>query len=248
VGPRNEDDEPRGFLDEAFEHWQRRSDDAEEADVDVPAGAGAASPGVVPEPGAPGGSGVDVEALVGSAEPEPPPPELSDDERALVDEAMKKSGLIWVAGSGRAPQAVWYVWADGAAYVLTGGAEQPDPGLADAHTVRVVARSKDTRTRLIEWPGLISRLQPTDAQWDEIAGALAKARLNLSDPASAPARWAADPAMAVYRIAPIGGLIEQPGRYADDSRRAKPVPTSAATAGPPPKVIHRRQTTRRPLS
>lgn len=54
---------------------------------------------------------------------------------ALLDEAMKKSGLVWVTVPGRRPAPVWYVWrggADPAAYVLTGGGEQPVPGLLDA--------------------------------------------------------------------------------------------------------------------
>ncbi|MGH3659490.1 MAG: hypothetical protein ACRDUA_22820, partial [Micromonosporaceae bacterium] len=51
---------------------------------------------------------------------------------ALLDETMKKSGLVWITVPGRRPAPVWYVWrggADPAAYVLTGGGEQPLPGL-----------------------------------------------------------------------------------------------------------------------
>lgn len=249
MGPGDEDDEPRGFLEEAFEHSQRGADaTAEEptiGDLDV----NPEHPGLAPEPGAAGGSGVDADALDATLQAEPAPPTLTDDERALVDEAMKKSGLIWIdTGLAVGAQAAWYVWANGAAYVLTGGVEQPDAGLSQAPSARVVARSKDTRSRLVEWPGSVSSVSPDDADWDEIAGALAKARLNLTDAATAPARWARDPAMAIYRIEPAGPLVERPGQYSDESRRAQPVPTTAVTAGPPPKVIHRRQTARRPLS
>ena len=114
--------------------------------------------------------------------------------------------------------------------------------------MRVSARSKETRAAVVAWVGASTRVVATDPDWEQVAAALAKARLNLTDPATAPDRWAADPAIAVYRIVPTGPLVEAPGRYSEASRRAVPVPSSAVTAGPPPKVIHRRQTARRPLS
>jgi hypothetical protein len=259
-------DEPKGFLEEVFEHRQRPSapaderDDVEETiilDGGAPvtdAGDDPLHPGVVPDPGAAGGSGVVPEDLGISVEvaPEPVAPELAAADGSLIDEAMKKSGIVWVdadtPSSRPGPQAVWYVWLDRAVYVLTGQGEQPDPGLGGAASARVSARSKETRAALVEWVGTPARVSPTDADWDQIAAALAKARLNLPEPATAPQRWAADPAIAIYRITPTGVLPEAPGRYSDSSRRATPVPTPATTAGAPPKVIHRRQTARRPLS
>src|SRR4051812_10229603 len=57
---------------------------------------------------------------------------------ALIEDAAKKSGLIWVRATGLAhgvgpgrEQPVWHVWQDGAVYVLTGGLEQPAPGGID---------------------------------------------------------------------------------------------------------------------
>jgi hypothetical protein len=268
VGPDQSDEEPTGFLDEVFEHRQRpprpadEPEEAVEAVEDAPsdvapvtdAGTDSLHPRVQPEPGAAGGSEVVPEQLgdpVGETvegAPSAAVHELDPFERALIDEAMKKSGLVWLdVGSGPIAQAMWYVWLDGAAYVLTGAGEQPDPGLSAA-SVCVLARSKETRSRLVEWTGSAARLDPTDDGWDEVAAALAKARLNLPDPATAPQRWAADPAIAIFRIAPIGPLTEAPGSYPDTGGRAAPVPTPATTAGPPPKVIHRRQTARRPLS
>jgi hypothetical protein len=265
VGPEDEDEQPKGFLDEVFEHRQRVPEPADEpedveetltVDDAVPvadAGEDPAHPGAVPEPGVAGGSGVVPEDLGVPVdvvpEPEPVARQLDPLESALIDEAMKKSGLVWLdVGSGPIAQAAWYVWLDGAAYVLTGDGEQPDPGLATAASVGVFARSKETRSLLVEWAGSAAPVPPTDDGWDDIAGALAKARLNLPDPATAPQRWAADPAIAIFRITPTGPLVEAPGRYSDSSRRAAPAPTPAKTAGAPPKVIHRRKTARRPLS
>src|SRR4051794_28611319 len=61
----------------------------------------------------------------------------------LLDEATKKSGLVWVrpAGQGQRAHGVWHLWQDGAAYVLTGGLEQQLPPLDDHAFVTV--RSKD---------------------------------------------------------------------------------------------------------
>jgi hypothetical protein len=143
---------------------------------------------------------------------------------------------------------LWYVWIDGALYALTGAGEQPAPRLNEEATTQVSARSKETRNLLVVWVGVVTQVAPTDPDWDQVVPALAKARLNLSDPAGAPQRWAADPAIAIFRITPTGPLLEAPGAYSDASRRSAPAPTTATTAGPPPTVVHRRQTSPRSLS
>lgn len=53
-------------------------------------------------------------------------------DQALVEEATKKSGLVWVRGPGGSSRALWHVWHEGAACVVGDGAgEQPLPGLVD---------------------------------------------------------------------------------------------------------------------
>jgi hypothetical protein len=169
---------------------------------------------------------------------------------ALVDEAMKKSALIWLGetGSGRM-RAYWHVWLDGKVYLLTGGGEQPDPGLKERSEVDVVVRSKDTWHRLVAFRARVALLLATDADWPEASAALAKERLNLSDAEHAPERWAADRRIRCYRLIPTGDLLEGPGvDYPSDSLRAAPVPSPATTKGKQPWVLHRRDTRRRPLS
>ncbi|MDQ1696004.1 MAG: hypothetical protein QOJ03_1357, partial [Frankiaceae bacterium] len=48
---------------------------------------------------------------------------------ALIEEAAKKSGLVWLRapGPGQRAQPVWHAWQDGSLYVLSGGLEQPVP-------------------------------------------------------------------------------------------------------------------------
>ncbi|MGH6657470.1 MAG: hypothetical protein ACRDVE_19975 [Actinocrinis sp.] len=155
---------------------------------------------------------------------------LTIPDAALVEEACKKSGLIWIAVPGARDRAAWHVWheqdARGAVYVVVGGGEQSLPGLADDITVRVTVRSKDKGGRLVSWPGLVTRIMPGGAEWDAVVPVLHSKRLNAHDGEAQPERWAAN--SAVYRIRPQAALFEGPGRYATASGSA-PVPPSAAT-------------------
>ncbi len=180
------------------------------------------------------------------------PPEAGADEwqrRALVDEALKKSALIWLT---REPphreQAYWHAWVDGRAYLLTGPGEQPDPHLQEGERLRLVVRSKDTVQRLVVVDATAHRLQPADDDWGSATAALAAGRLNLPHAEQAPARWAGDPATAIYRLTLGTELIEGPGQYADTSHRATPPPTTATTATRRPWVLHKRGGSGRRLS
>jgi hypothetical protein len=137
---------------------------------------------------------------------------------ALIAEATKRAGLIWItvpgpggggpgggAGSGGAgdgrPRPVWHIWRD-AAYVLTGPGEQDVPGLGDAGQVTVAVPSKDTGGLLLRWTARVSRVEPGSAEWSEIIGALLAGRLNEpASPGESPAeRWARTG--QVYRLTP----------------------------------------------
>lgn len=123
------------------------------------------------------------------------------DRLALIAEATKRAGLIWITVPGqRRPRPVWHVWRE-AAYVLTGPGEQDVPGLAAAGQVTVEVPSKDTGASLVSWTARVSRVEPGSADWSAIIGALLAGRLN--EPAPAPAEyWAAHG--NVYRLTPGG--------------------------------------------
>jgi hypothetical protein len=134
------------------------------------------------------------------------PPEAG--QLALIAEATKRAGLIWITvpGQGGAgqerPRPAWHIWRD-AAYVLTGPGEQDIPGLGDASHVIVEVASKDTGGLLVRWTARVSRVEPDSADWPGIIGALLAGRLN--EPANpgtpSPAqRWARTG--AVYRLSP----------------------------------------------
>ncbi|HEY3681409.1 MAG TPA: hypothetical protein VGL93_00130 [Streptosporangiaceae bacterium] len=160
---------------------------------------------------------------------------------ALVAEATKKAGLVWVRpveGDVRA-RAVWHVWrADAAggpaAYVIFGGEEQPPPELGSG-PVAVTTPSKDTRARLVTWIAAATPVRPDDPDWAPTVAALAAARLNAADHPTLTDRWAAavtdpDDPTTVVRLAPTGEVVEHPGAQPDSAHAAPPAPTPATTA------------------
>lgn len=172
---------------------------------------------------------------------------------ALTAELGKKTGVCWLrygdpAGSERlsAEHAAWHVWQDGALYVVSGGNEQPLPGIADVQTVEVIMRSKDSGGRLLTWVGEASVVRPGDELWEPVTTALVAGRLNLDDLTTAAAEWAES--SVVTRITPTDRLVESPASVSDEAHRATPLPTPATTRGALPRVLHRRVKRRPKLS
>lgn len=162
----------------------------------------------------------------------------------VVDEATKKSGLVWISVGGAPPRAVWHLWHEGAAYVVSGGTEQPVPGLAEATTAAVTVRSKDKGGRLVTWRARVEPVEPDGERWREVVPLLLAKRLNTRDGEAAPGRWAAE--STIRRLVPTGELLEAPGSLPSGSLAEPPRPTPATTATPPPFTLdrwwrHRRQ-------
>lgn len=151
---------------------------------------------------------------------------------ALIEEATKKSGLVWVNG-----QAVWHAWVDGAMAVLTGPGEQPAAGLAGGATATVVVRSRDKGGRLVSWRARVSLVPPGGPAWDAAAAELKGKRLNAPDGEAILERWAKE--CSLFRLAPDGSLLEFPGAMPSGSGAAVPVVTAATTRGPAPAGLPR---------
>jgi hypothetical protein len=165
-------------------------------------------------------------------------------DRALVEEATKKSGLIWVRGSGastheapgaEAPtRALWHVWHDGAACLVGDGpGEQPLPGLVDGGDAVVTVRSKDKGGRLVTWTAKVVELAPGSPAWEATVAELKGKRLNAPDGEEMPARWARE--CRVLRLEPRAGTHPLP----DGSLAAAPLPTPATTRQPIPAAVPR---------
>lgn len=168
---------------------------------------------------------------------------------ALVAEATRKSGLVWVtpAGAERAWPA-WHLWHEGSAYVLTGApgsTEQPVPGLAGAGSALVTVRSKDNGGRLLSWSARVDGVPAGSSDWDVVAPLLLGKRLNSPDGQEAPERWARE--CTVSRLTPVGEMLEGPGAASTASHADPPPASPATTRVRVPWTLHRRPGRKREL-
>ncbi|MFJ7066904.1 hypothetical protein [Streptomyces sp. NPDC101115] len=148
---------------------------------------------------------------------------------ALVEEAAKKSGLIWVRGEAPAARPLWHVWHDGAAHVVGDGpGEQPLPGLRDGGTAEVTVRSKDKGGRIVAWTAGVRELTPGTEEWDAAVAELKGKRLNAPDGEAMPERWARE--CRLVRLDPRASTTELP----DGSLAAVPLPSPGITRRPIP--------------
>lgn len=155
-------------------------------------------------------------------------------DRALVEEATKKSGLIWVQGTGAPARALWHVWHEGAACVIGDGpGEQPLPGLVDGGEAVVTVRSKDKGGRLATWTAKVAELAPGSPAWEAAVAELKGKRLNAHDGEAMPERWSRE--CRVLRLEPTGVTAPLP----DSSLAAAPLPSPAVTRRPIPAGLHR---------
>lgn len=155
-------------------------------------------------------------------------------DRALIEEATKKSGLIWVRGPGAPARALWHVWHDGAACVIGDGpGEQPLPGLAGGGPAEVTVRSKDKGGRLVTWSATVVEPAPGSEAWAAAVAELKGKRLNAPDAETMPERWARE--CRVLRLEPTGATSPLP----DGSLAEAPLPTPVTTRRPAPAGLPR---------
>jgi hypothetical protein len=112
----------------------------------------------------------------------------------VLEEALKKSTVVWIEvpgpnGTGGHAVPAWYGLADGRVYVLVGGSEQRIPGLAESGWAVLTARSKDQQSRVAEVHATARVIDGKDPQFDRIVPLLLPRRLNLPDGEGAAERW-----------------------------------------------------------
>lgn len=152
-----------------------------------------------------------------------------------IDEAMKKTGLVWVRASGPGRRAIgmWHLWQDGNVYLLTGGIEQPVPdGLQSGGSAHVTARAKDKNARVLSFEASVDTVAPGSDDWQTITAALVPKRLNLPDGEAAPERWARE--CTVWRLRPTGHIDETAEDPQTASHASAPPPSRARTRVPRP--------------
>lgn len=165
----------------------------------------------------------------------------------IVDEVMKRTGVCWLryAGSGR-DRPVWHLWREGAAYVVSGGSEQPLPGIERVGEATVIARTKDSRERLLAWRAAVATVRPGSHEYQAVVRELLVDRLNLENLGRTWGTWVDH--CTITRLRPTGVVDEQPGALPDGDLAEVPLPTPATTEGALPRVVHRRKTRRPKLS
>jgi hypothetical protein len=151
-------------------------------------------------------------------------------DRALIEEAAKKSGLVWVRAAGApAARALWHVWHEGAVCLVGDGpGEQPLTGLVDGGAAEVTVRSKDKGGRLVAFPATVSEPAAGSPEWEAAVAELKGKRLNAPDGEEMPDRWARE--CRVLRLVPAGSVTPVP----EGSLAARPVPSPATTRRPIP--------------
>jgi hypothetical protein len=122
------------------------------------------------------------------------PPYATGSDTAVLDEALKKSTVVWIevpgdGGTGGRAVPAWYGTLDGRIYVLTGGSEQHVPGLAEAAQVVLIARSKELQSLVAEVEASARVVPGADPLFARVAPVLLPRRLNLRDGEQAVDRW-----------------------------------------------------------
>ncbi|MFD8787124.1 hypothetical protein [Kitasatospora sp. NPDC059599] len=154
-------------------------------------------------------------------------------DQALLEEAAKKSGLLWVRADGQEQaRPLWHAWHDGAVVVVGDGDEQPLHGLVPGAAAVVTVRSKDKGGRLTGWSARVVELPPNGEAWLGAVEELKGKRLNAPDTDAITERWARE--CRVLRLEPAGPLTERPGAMPDGSHAAEPMPSPATTRRPVP--------------
>jgi hypothetical protein len=142
---------------------------------------------------------------------EDPPGAAAASDTAVLDEALKKSTIVWIGvpgpggTDGRAVPA-WYGTLDGRVYVLTGGSEQRIPGLAEAERVELVARSKEQQALVARVVADARVVPSSDPLFARVTPVLLPRRLNLRDGEQAAERWSKE--CTLVELTPTGVPVE----------------------------------------
>jgi hypothetical protein len=153
---------------------------------------------------------------------------------AVLDEAIKKAALAWVAVGDGPAQGLWCLPLDGSLIFVTGPGEQFAPGLAEATQATVRLRG-DTGGLIVVAEMAVLRLVPGTEEWLTVAPQLAGKRLNASGTADqVVARWDAT-GCAVVRLTP------------EPERTVSAPDLPAGSAAETPRDTPARNETRRPF-
>ena len=156
---------------------------------------------------------------------------------AVVDEAIKKAAVAWIAVGDGPALGLWCMPLEGTLLVVSGPGEQSAPDLAGAQSATVRLRG-DTGGLIVVFEAAVARVVPGTEEWATVAPQLAGKRLN--SPGSAEetvARWA-QTGCAVVRLTPAEQVTERPG-LPDTELAAAPRDTPARVVVRRPFRLHK---------
>jgi hypothetical protein len=157
---------------------------------------------------------------------------------AVVEEAIKKAALVWIAVGDGPALGLWCMPHEGSLVVVSGPGEQGAPGLAEARTVTVRLRG-DHGGLIVIFEAAVERLTPGSEDWNTVAPLLAGKRLNASGTAeSLIARWA-DTGCAIVRVTQAGPDVVARPDLPDASGAEPPRDTPARAVVRRPFRLHR---------
>ena len=157
---------------------------------------------------------------------------------ALVDEAIKKAAVAWIAVGDRPAVGLWCMPLEGSLIVVSGPGEQNAPGLAEATHASVHLRG-DTGGLIVIAEATVDRIAPDSDEWTTVAPQVANKRLNASGTADAlAARWA-QAGCAVVRVTPVPDNAVSKPHLPDVSEASPPRDTPARVEVRRPFRLHR---------
>jgi hypothetical protein len=156
----------------------------------------------------------------------------------VVDEAIKKAAVAWIAVGDGPALGLWCMPLDGSLVVVSGPGEQGAPGLAEAQTATVRLRG-DTGGLIVIFDARVERLVPGTEDWTTIAPQLAGKRLNASGPAEQLIAHWAETGCAIVRLTPAEQDAVASPNLPDSSGTAEPRDTPARNAVRRPFRLHR---------
>jgi hypothetical protein len=157
---------------------------------------------------------------------------------AVVDEAIKKAAVAWVAVADRSAVALWCLPLEGSLLVVTGPGEQSAPGLAEAERTTVRLRG-DTGGLIVVWDAVVQRVLPGSEDWATVAPQLAGKRLNASGTAEdLVARWVTE-GCAIVRLTPAPEPAVSAPDLPADGQAAPPRESPARVPVRRPFRLHR---------
>jgi hypothetical protein len=159
----------------------------------------------------------------------------------LVDEAMKKAAVAWVAVDNGPAQALWCLPLDGALYLVSGPGEQPAPALVNAVTASppASATASPPASATADPPASATASPPASATADPPASATAgnPASTAAGNPADPPANVAAGNPTSVAPSNPTSTAAGNPASVAPSNPTGTAAGNPASTAASNPTSV-----------